>query len=460
MTTLHRYRARLGCLDLQTGAAVHGRDLAQAGVAAALRTGSAAAVFRWAELSRAQALLLAPARPPADPAAVAALERLRQVRLGARTAELAGRPSDRLRGTEARLRQQVRQDTWTAGGRSQPEAAPVTALAALGPLRSALGEAALLSYVRDGAALYALAVTRRSARVVPLGRYGRIEKTLLRLRASLDAQAGRILPPRLGAAVTAAADQDRAELAAALLAPVRAVTGDRELVIVPTGLLVTVPWALVAEPGRPVTVAPSATFWLAARQQAGSPQAASQRPNSQRLDASATAVLAAGPGTQRGEAEIAQIARLRPGATVLAGDAASPAAVLAAMDGASLVHLAAHGTHQPDNALFSALELAGGPVMGYDLQRLKAAPVLAVLSCCDLGLADVRPGDETLGMVSALLHAGTATAVASVTQVADDTAMRVMTSLHAALRRGLSPAQALAEAGRDEPAGFVCFGAG
>jgi CHAT domain-containing protein len=130
------------------------------------------------------------------------------------------------------------------------------------------------------------------------------------------------------------------------------------------------------------------------------------------------------------------------------------------MDGTSVVHLAAHGTHQPDNALFSALELAGGPVMGYDLQRLKAAPALAVLSCCDLGLADVRPGDETLGMVSALLHAGTGTAVASVTQVADDTAMRVMTGLHAALRRGLSPAQALAEAGRDEPGGFVCFGAG
>jgi CHAT domain-containing protein len=50
--------------------------------------------------------------------------------------------------------------------------------------------------------------------------------------------------------------------------------------------------------------------------------------------------------------------------------------------------------------------------------------------------------------------------VASVTQVADDTAMRVMTGLHAALRRGMPPAQALAQAIRDEPSGFVCFGAG
>jgi CHAT domain-containing protein len=116
--------------------------------------------------------------------------------------------------------------------------------------------------------------------------------------------------------------------------------------------------------------------------------------------------------------------------------------------------------HQPDNALFSALELAGGPLMGYDLQRLKAPPALAVLSCCDLGLADVRPGDETLGMVTALLQAGTRTVVASVAQVGDDTAMRVMTGLHAALQRGTQPARALAEAARDEPSGFVCFGAG
>ena len=71
------------------------------------------------------------------------------------------------------------------------------------------------------------------------------------------------------------------------------------------------------------------------------------------------------------------------------------------MDGADVVHLAAHGIHQPDNALFSAIELHGGPLMGYDAARLRAAPRLVVLSCCDLGLADVRPGDETLGMATA-----------------------------------------------------------
>jgi hypothetical protein len=39
---------------------------------------------------------------------------------------------------------------------------------------------------------------------------------------------------------------------------------------------------------------------------------------------------------------------------------------------------------------------------------------MVVLSSCDLGLADVRPGDETFGMVTALLTAGAGTVVASV----------------------------------------------
>jgi CHAT domain-containing protein len=308
----------------------------------------------------------------------------------------------------------------------------------------------MIMYLRDGAALYALAVTRQSARIVRLGRYARIEEALLRVRADLDAEAGRALPPRLAATVAAATARDSAQLAAMLLAPVADLARDRELIIVPTGLLVTVPWAMLAGNGRPVTVAPSATFWLDTRH---------RRDTVGRGD-SATVALAAGPGTQRGETEIAEIARLHPGAAALPAGAATPAATLAAMDGTSVVHLAAHGTHQPDNALFSALELSGGPLMGYDLQRLKAAPALVVLSCCDLGLADVRPGDETLGMVSALLHTGTRTVVASVTQVADDTAMRVMTGLHAALRQSLPPPQALAQATRHEPCGFVCFGAG
>jgi len=89
------------------------------------------------------------------------------------------------------------------------------------------------------------------------------------------------------------------------------------------------------------------------------------------------------------------------------------------------------------------------------------APAMVVLSSCDLGLSDVRPGDETLGMVTALLNAGATTVIASVARVADHTAMTVMVGYHQAITAGLPQAAALAAALRRETAaGFVCFGAG
>jgi CHAT domain-containing protein len=222
--------------------------------------------------------------------------------------------------------------------------------------------------------------------------------------------------------------------------------------VVPTGVLVTVPWSVLPGcTGRPVTVAPSVTAWLAAarRLQAHPPH-----------QATAT-LLVAGPGTERGDAEVRAIATLRPHATVLVGDRATPAATLAALDGVTVAHLAVHGHHQSQNALFSALELAGGPLMGYDLQQLHQTPPMVVLSACELALTDVRPGDETFGLATALLNAGSATVVASVCRVADETAIAAMTGYHQAIATGRRPATALAGVlPATLPAGFICFGAG
>jgi CHAT domain-containing protein len=66
-----------------------------------------------------------------------------------------------------------------------------------------------------------------------------------------------------------------------------------------------------------------------------------------------------------------------------------------------------------------------------------------------------------LGMTSALLSTGSCTVVASVSRVADETAMQIMTAYHRGLTKGQSPTTALAAASSpDQLAGFVCFGAG
>jgi CHAT domain-containing protein/tetratricopeptide (TPR) repeat protein len=439
MVTLHRQRGRFGCLDLQTGASAHGRDIARAGLGAALESGRFGAIFRWSERARAQALLLPPVRPPADPATAAALEDLRQTRQAIRTAELRGaRPSPGLRVRADELSRAIREAAWSVPGAAGAGAKIATPAGT----RAALGDAVLVAYLDTGERLAAIVLGRGTATVVELGERRTAEEAVLRLRADLDTAAGRAMPERLAKAVAQATQEDARRLAAIVIDPIRRRIRDDDLVIVPTGLLATAPWSVL--PGlarRPVTVAPSATAWLARRG---------------RRRSNGRTVLVAGPGNQRGPEEVRAIAGRRPGATVLTGAEATPAATLAAIDGAAVAHLAAHGRHEAQNALFSSLELHGGPVLGYDLQRLEEPPELVVLAGCELGLSEVRPGDESFGMASALLAAGTATVVASVSRVADDAASEVMVGLHRRLAAGRTPAEALALEAAGT--GFVCLG--
>ena len=135
--------------------------------------------------------------------------------------------------------------------------------------------------------------------------------------------------------------------------------------------------------------------------------------------------------------------------------------MLPALDGAPLVHLAAHGHHDQENFLFSRVDLADGPLMAYDIQRLTAAPRHVVLSSCDVGRTTVRPGEEILGFTAALLYIGTATVTASVARVGDEAVVGTMAAYHRLLAAGTRPAEALAAATADDQfSPFVCFGGG
>jgi CHAT domain-containing protein len=143
--------------------------------------------------------------------------------------------------------------------------------------------------------------------------------------------------------------------------------------------------------------------------------------------------------------------------------------VARAVDGARVAHVVAHGTFRSDNPLFSALQLADGELTVYDLEVLKRAPRLLVLSACESGVTEVHTGDELMGFAAALFALGTRTLIASVVPVPDDATLRLMSELHRRLTSGEPPAKALACAqGRVSEelgvnpaatAGFVCLGA-
>jgi CHAT domain-containing protein len=187
-------------------------------------------------------------------------------------------------------------------------------------------------------------------------------------------------------------------------------------------------------------------------------------------------VLVLGPGLASREAEIprlaadyaAQAARLgRPAPVQLGAGTATVARVLDAIDGAAIVHIAAHGMFRADSPMFSSIRLDDGPLTVYDLERLRHGPRLLVLSSCDSGVAAPAGSDEVLGLASSLVPLGTAGVVASVVPVNDLAVIPLMITLHRGLRAGATLAAALRDARHGHQAdpvaaatgrSFICLG--
>ncbi len=462
LATVHARRGQLGSLDLQTGAAALGAELADLGLRLMLDGGSPRQVFSWTERSRAQSFRIRPIRPPTDPHVAAALTELRQLSFTIRDAELAGAPADAAhlaRRTE--LQRQLRERSWGIGGpgavHGTPDVAAVTAALAAG------GQV-LVSLAVQNKQLLAVTIAGNKFRLTHLGHLAPVAEAARRLTADLDVLASRHLPARLSAVISESVKRRVTELDAALLAPLRPVIGsasDRGVVLIPVGELAAIPWAMLPSLlGRPFTVCPSAAAWLSALQASGQPSGLTPG------QIAGSPLLVAGPGLAHAVSEVTGIAAIYPGSTPLTGADATVDATLRALDGTPLAHLATHGHHDHENVLFSRLDLADGPLMAYDVQGLSAPPRHVVLSACDAGRAVVRVGDELLGFTAALLHIGTPTVISSVTRVADEVAFGLMTAYHQILSTGTRPATALAHATTsvatsDAPVTpFVCFGAG
>lgn len=462
---IERQRSMLGATELRVHVASHGSELARMGLGLALASGSASNVLAWAERWRAGALHMRPVRPPRDPGLAAAVAELRRMSAEVDDALLDG---ERPRGLEARRRelelQIVRASRSTAGTHATVTLGPPS----LSGLRAELGDRALVEYAEVAGSLVAVTVNGRSCRLFQLGPLSAITAELDSLAFALRRLAFGFGSDRSQRLARTAAELAAQRLDQLILGPLRPALGGAALVIVPTGALHAVPWAaLPTSDAVPVAVAPSSAVWLRAMA-----VARPQRPRpGQRRGASppVKVLLAAGPGLAAADLEIDTVATGYHHPTVLVGAAATGAAVLAALDGASLAHVSAHGRLRTDNPLFSALQLSDGDLTVYDLERLETAPITVLLPACQSGVAAVRAGDEVMGLVSALLSLGSRNVVATVIAVPDAPTAELMLGVHAELRRGAEPATALFTArhvlDRSDPAtyaaaaGCVAYGA-
>jgi CHAT domain-containing protein len=147
---------------------------------------------------------------------------------------------------------------------------------------------------------------------------------------------------------------------------------------------------------------------------------------------------------------------------------ATVARVLKEMEGAALVHLAAHGRLVADNPLFSDVLLADGPLLAYDVERLDRAPHTVVLAACDSARSVVCAGDELLGLGAVFLGGGTAQLVAPMLPVPDVETEEIMVTFHRLIAAGAGAADALVQTraqvaedvGAAAAASFVVLGAG
>lgn len=419
-------------------------ELADLAIGTALAVGDPRLVLKWTERYRANALNRRTMRPPEDPALRNALVELRATVAAARDSAELPDPKSAL-AKVAELERQVRDRAMLVEGTTKW----LSSTRQFERVYAELGDAVLISYFVHNGVIHAGVIADARISLFRLTPENDIAEQLEQLQRALSRRA-EASSERIRAAFAGAARRSAELIEDTLLRPMLPILTDgRPLVVVPTGELHALAWAeLPSCLGRSVTVAPSLRCWLR-----GAADSRYRRHGNHQ-------VWIAGPGLDHAQHEVRALQAVSGGRLLLGGEASADE-VLATVDGASTVHIAAHGWFRDDQPLLSCLDLADGPLFGYDFDQLETAPSTVVLSACEVGRCAVSRGGEISGLAAALLGRGTSTLIASVAPVPDQRTADVMMALHAGLRRGIPPAAALAQAQAEYgESSFICLGYG
>ncbi|WP_299444100.1 CHAT domain-containing protein [uncultured Phycicoccus sp.] len=434
-------------LDVRAAMALHGRRLAEFDIAGVLRSGTPAEVATTVERWRAISHRINPVSASPDPGLAELTRELRRLRQllvdsdGAVIRDITARVSE--------LEPLIAQREWSLATDAAAGGAAPAVAADEGAAAARERATVVVEFFESGGRLHAVTLGAEPPSVHDVGDTAEVAALGTRLRRDLRARAA-LGPSSPMTPVLARATRASLDTVDAVLRPLW--RGDGRVVVVPSGSLAAMPWSLLPSlRGRPVTVAPSVTRWVRGPARGGGPRA------SEALRA------VHGPGLARSAAEVDAVrdawavgdgsATAEPAAVGLA----SSADVLEALACARVVHLAAHGIHEPQSPLFSSVRMSDGPVFAHEFPRPVAAEHVA-LAACDVGQFSSRPGAEPLGLAVALLSLGATSVLAAVSPVADDLAAEAMVGYHRLLAQGADAAQAWAEVVELHPdAGVFCL---
>ncbi|HEX7100013.1 MAG TPA: CHAT domain-containing tetratricopeptide repeat protein [Acidimicrobiia bacterium] len=425
---LDRFRAGLGSPEMRAGIARHGVRLVTAAIDDAMRAGRPWRVLEAVETWRARSIDFPPVLPPKSTEVTTALAALRDADTALRQAGADGRSTDDIRAEirrlETRIRRLIRQ---AEGDDRSTDNTPLDRAS----LTAALEGQALISYFSIRDVVHAVWYDGDRWRLSPLVGHDEIASAVDSVVFSLTRLASGQGSEASQEAAAMVLDETADQLARALVGPLD--VGDRDLVIVPTGVLHRLPWHVLNElKGRRVSLAPSVRSWLRATQRLA------------RIGPESPAALVAGPDLESATIEVDRLSRLYRTKRRLSGRNAKVDAVLNALDGVEVAHLAAHGTFRADNPQFSSLRLADGPLTVYDLDLVSSVPSVMIMPSCDSAVSEVGVGDELLGLSATLLRMGVTSLVAPTVPIPDRETTPLMVELHRRMLSGEDAAAALA----------------
>ena len=295
----------------------------------------------------------------------------------------------------------------------------------------------LLEYYEARGRIYACVVSREQLHIAPVASVPAVRRLLRLLQFQLSKCAlGARYPGAPPDRFPAAAGAHLAELYTMLVAPIRHRLQADHLVIVPHGLLHSVPFHALFDGARflvdafTISYAPSASVYRLC---------CAKRPR-----ADGEALLMGVPDARAPHIvdEIQAVSRAFPRARVFLGEEATAERLSTLGPTSPFIHMATHGLFRRDNPMFSSIRLGSGPLNVIDLYELKLSAELVTLSGCSTGLNAIVAGDELVGLVRGLLYAGAQAVLVTLWDAFDMSTADFMESFYRNLRSSSNKARA------------------
>jgi tetratricopeptide (TPR) repeat protein len=312
-------------------------------------------------------------------------------------------------------------------------------------IRAALGpETVLVEYFHARDRVVAAVISQQVLEVRPICSRSRIDPLIRLLQFQISKfRLGADYAEVFRAPMLRAANAHLRELYEALLAPLRRHLHGRHVVFVPHESLHHLPMHALFDGSRymidafTVSYAPSAGIYALCRRRQVNTGGGS-------LILGVPDALAPSIGE-----EAAVVARTLPRSALFLGTDASRQVLRERGPASRVIHLATHGHFRADNPMFSAIRLGDGYLTLYDLNDFRLPVELVTLSGCSTGLNVVAKGDELLGLVRGLLHAGTRSLLLSLWDVQDHSTTGLMRAFYTRFRENGDAASALQAAMRE-----------